>query len=365
MGLIVAVSKDPGGTNGILPVIRLLRKKGLRVLFLVNGWAKTKSLDEDDPKACDTLQDFLVMMGNEKPMMVITSMCSGGGLGRELAEYYRNKDTPVIALQDFPGARLKTDWKVTRPTKICVNDQEGKDLVKKAWPDFSEANILITGFPAMDKYAAGRRASLLAQGLKLRRQLGVPDDGKLILVTGQLISVDGLFGAVVGSLNRENVLTPDRIYLLASVHPKMDSKTATKCKKVLTNLKRGKLVDLSKWEKAHNRKAPFELFMSAADIVVAMYSSTLMEAVYLGKVAISVLYPETGQKLMEEETNHLLTEFPMVNSGLCQKVTTQEELDDLIHQALGGKDFIPPPFLGGNTERVVARVLEMLPIRRF
>ena len=344
------VCKDPGGTAGILPVARCLRAMGVSVLVVATGKAKDLVTDEDGPLVrCDSLVDGLLSQVDRLPDVIVTSMCSQGGLGRDLTLQYKGQ-IPIVALQDFWGARLLTDWLVARPDIICVNDQVGVGLVRKAWPDFPSNGIRVTGFPALDKYSSpALRNGLSDQAQQLREQVGVLDDQPLVLVTGQLQSVGELFEAVVDSLNATSVPTS----LMASTHPRMVEEEAKRCRQALEGF-RGQQVSLPPG-------TPFEVAIAAADLVVAMYSTTLVEAVCLGVPAISVLFPASGQRHLEDDTGGLLTEFPLTPLGLCPRATSRLELNALIHSVVTGQHHPPavwaPSWLDGQNVKRVAQVI--------
>ncbi len=105
MDAILAVCKDPGGTNGVLPVVKVLRKDfGLDVRLIANG--KAAEL------LANTNEDYEVLRSAEeitrrypKPKLMFTSVCSRGGVGRDLVPSLRDV-CPTVALHDFWGTRL-------------------------------------------------------------------------------------------------------------------------------------------------------------------------------------------------------------------------------------------------------------------
>lgn len=80
----LAVVKDPGGTNGLLPVARKLRETfDYDVRLIANGSA-VNILSQ-------TQEDYEVLRSAEEayrrypwPRVMLTSMCSDGGVGREI-----------------------------------------------------------------------------------------------------------------------------------------------------------------------------------------------------------------------------------------------------------------------------------------
>src|SRR3989344_6060068 len=151
---IWAVCKDPGGIANILPVVDALTAAGHTVRLFADG----KAVDllprlGRDFFARKSVEDFLHHFFNERPDIFLASMCSGGGIGRDLVPHLRSV-CPIIALQVTYGAYLLTDWSEFRfrPDFICINDEVGVRIVRQAWPYMPADKIKITGYPALDKY---------------------------------------------------------------------------------------------------------------------------------------------------------------------------------------------------------------------
>src|SRR3989344_3249113 len=151
--VVLAASRDTGGTNGVLPVAREL-KKDFDVVYLASGRAieiLTASGEKFEP--LNSPDEVLAKYPNIAGL--VTSMCysENGGVGRELVPKLRSL-CPTIAIQDGWGAQMKTSWAdpLYRPDYLCVNDQLGSKIAVRAWPDFEPLRIVETGFPALDKY---------------------------------------------------------------------------------------------------------------------------------------------------------------------------------------------------------------------
>ena len=327
MGPIVAcICKDPGGTNGVLPVIKELRAQFLEALPVANGKAveilnasKTPFFHAPNPE--DLLAWFDLCA-------VLTSMCSEGGTGRNLIPLLKDKTKhgqriPVIALQDFWGGRLWTEWADPkfRPDYICVNDQIGADIVLRAWPDFQKENVLITGFPAMDKYV---HVDIVNTKLAVKSTLGLSEDRPLVFYAGQIEREGELINEVVKVLNEIN----SDIYFLPRQHPRMKNNAPEELPKwdsALANFRGGILIDSSPCDTPS--------VTMAADLVMSTFSTVNVEATCLRKNNISILYPELGMQLFKKELPQL-NESPLVELGCSAKATDREELTDLIEKSL-------------------------------
>jgi hypothetical protein len=100
--LIMAVVKDPGGTNSVLRVVNELRQLGNTVEVIANGHALDRLPGMNVPFR--TLEGALEVM--PLPDVYLTSMCSKGGVGRNLIPLMRSANVPIVAIQDLWGAQL-------------------------------------------------------------------------------------------------------------------------------------------------------------------------------------------------------------------------------------------------------------------
>lgn len=78
---IWAICKDPGGTAGVIPVSRALRSLGREVLIIANGKAiELLKKDGESFVYGESAEQMLREYGS--PELLLTSMCSKGGVGR-------------------------------------------------------------------------------------------------------------------------------------------------------------------------------------------------------------------------------------------------------------------------------------------
>ena len=86
-----AVAKDPGGTNGILPVVRDLRSRGRSVLLVANGKAiellQSGEYAKSDFVAAASTQQLLD--NYVPPRVLLSCMSSHGWVGRDLVPLIR------------------------------------------------------------------------------------------------------------------------------------------------------------------------------------------------------------------------------------------------------------------------------------
>ena len=323
---IWVVCKDPGGTNNALPVARELRSRNIPTQLIANGKAieilgKLNELF----LAYDSAEELVSDRG--LPRLLITSMCSGGGIGRDLVPLARDK-VKTIALQDFWGARLWTDWADAKfiPDYICVNDEIGKQIVLDAWRAVSPAGIKVLGYPALDKYANYDSAAISA---KTKTALGMIEQKPVILVGGQGAGTASMLTEIIAALNE---IKKD-CYVIPRPHPRTKDDFRDEMalwQTALAQLKCGTPI--------------FDFFgqtdtpslIATADLIISTFSTILVEAAALRKPNISVLYPDNGMKQWDAAMDGKIKEFPLIELGCSAKATNRHELISFIKSAFSG-----------------------------
>ncbi|MBI4160648.1 MAG: CDP-glycerol glycerophosphotransferase family protein [Candidatus Yanofskybacteria bacterium] len=358
MGMIWCVCKDPGGTNGVLPVAKKLTEMGHTSIIIPNG--KALELLPNMGIEFFTLDKALEVA--PLPDVVVTSMCSEGGVGRNLVPLMRLARIPVVALQDYWGTRLVDSWQnaAYRPDYICVNDEICAELVMKAWTDFRTTGIKITGFPMLDKYAAKNGDKTEARK-KVAEKLGLDKDWPIIaLPVGIFHGASGTLREVGQALRQTGRLT----YFVPRYHPRMAENAPEEVNlwiKALGSCNRnGLVIDSSAC------KTPE--ILEAADLVISEYSTSLLEASVLGKPTISIFYMPAAQELFHKEFGDLMDEPPFVTLGLTYSARNTDDLAELISLALdkgprnlkAQEDFIRNHVDGKNAERVAEFVSSLI-----
>lgn len=319
-----AVCKDPGGTKGILSVVKEIRSEGIGVLLITNGKA-TELLANQGIQFISYGSAEAVIAENQPPKVLITSMCSKGGVGRDLVPLLKSMCIKTFALQDFWGGTLWGEWADSkyRPDFVCVNDRVGQEIVCKAWPEFPITRVEITGYPALDSYA---NYDCEAAKREICEILGLSEDKPIILFGGQGEYTGHALGEIVEVLN---YLHGD-VYFLPRPHPrtKDDFKSEMKLwQEALSKLRGGTLV-----VDFFNQVNPQSL-VGAATAVISMYSTILVEAAVLRKQNISVLYPHEGMAQFLSAVRGL-REFPLVELGCSVKVENRHELTKAMYKAM-------------------------------
>lgn len=322
---IWAVTKDPGGTAGVMPVVRSLRVSGNEIVLFANGKA-VELLKKADERfvVCESTDEILKEFG--KPEVLLTSMCSEGGIGRDLVEVLAG-EASIVALQDYWGARLWTAWADSkyRPDFICVNDEVGRNIVLDAWPEFPHDCVKITGYPALDRYYGYDAAAV---SIQVREKLGLKHL-PVVLFGGQLKGTGEMLGELVAALNELGM----PVCLIPRFHPRMKDNAPEEvsgCESALASFNREQII-------ADTSAFDTQSLIAASDVIVSGSSTILVEAATIRKQNISVLYPDCGMAEFVRETGGGIAESPIVSLGCSSKATNRNDLKILLQASFENK----------------------------
>lgn len=314
----------------MLPIYRRLRELS-ETAHSVHLFANGKAIDLLTQQSMNFFATNFVDIGElfdtfGTPWALVTSMCSGGGFGRNVIPFLKGSGCTIFAVQDFWGARMQTDWADPqhRPDYLLVNDQVAVEIAKTAWTDFDPERIVITGSPAFDQLS---RIDVAEQSIAVRKQLGLKDGIPIVLFGGQLAGSGEALLELVNVLNT----TGSRVNLIARKHPRMAEDAPGEERKwieALANSTGCFLVDSSTYDP--------QSLIAAADVVVSMYSTMLVEAAYLRKPNIAILYDDLGKPQLVADTGGVLQEFPPAQLGCTAKAANRHDLYDLVLKALDG-----------------------------
>ncbi|MBI2064470.1 MAG: CDP-glycerol glycerophosphotransferase family protein [Candidatus Yanofskybacteria bacterium] len=323
MGVILAVCKDVGGANALLPVMDLLKKNHrIRWIAQDNGRGKdilrNSGYDFDIFSSNDDAIDKIISRYPGGVDLVVSSMCST--VGQEIARLFRGT-CPIVVIQDQWTNGLSDVWidQEYRPDLVLVNDELDRNFVLRAWPDFC-GNIFVTGYPALDKYAR-----LDVQGTKVRVKyaLSLSENKPVVMFAGQWWQTGHAVGEAVHALNQ---LGQD-VYFIARPHPAMKDNTPEEVplwERALTEFRAGTLVDSSSFGISD--------VLATSDVVLSMFSTTLNEAAILRLPNIAILYPDHGLKVYTDVTK--TDEYPLISLGCTARAGNREELISLLDKAL-------------------------------
>ena len=333
MGLILAVCKDPGGTNNILPVVKALRENlNYDIRLIANGTAvKILSETQENYEVLNSAGEAFRRYPN--PGAMITSMCSDGGVGRDLVPILRGR-CPTVAFHDYWGSRLFTEWRDPkyRPDFSVVNDELDVKIVMMAWSDYKIDQLIVTGYPMFDQYAVKHdETALLAE---ISSKLGIETQSKPIVLfpCGIFKGASRFLSEIIGVLNE---LGQD-IFFIPRFHPSLKQNAPEEIElwgQILKKFKGGTLI-------ANSSACSTQDLIRTASVVISDFSTTLLEAILVRKPNISVCYLEEIQRIYRGEfagVGELMLDPPFVTLGCSAKATDKTCLGQQILDAINGK----------------------------
>ncbi len=303
-----------------------LRKSGEEVLSLAQADSSAERvLGEADElfQSVASVEEIIEFIGTLRPRTVLTSWCTE--IGRAAVPVLNERGVLTALVEDswWHGGALDHLSGVDRPGLVCVGTEHCRQRVLAAWRGYPAEWVKVTGWPGFDEYSGYdvRRVSG-----KVRASLGLNGDWPIVF-----LSVDNNPG--IGELCLDVVKALSKIdsptYLVPGWHPGFDRSVPEERPAVeaaLAKLKVGRIVD--------RREVLTSELVTAADVVVATYSSLLAVAAALRKQVIAVLYSETGLAQMQIEMGVL--EFPLVTLGCAAKAGNRDELREILERALAG-----------------------------
>ncbi len=317
MQKIVAVCKDTGGFNAIFPVIELL-KDLYQIHWIAQADGRAKDMLKE--RGCEFKIYNSSAIDTKDVVALVSSTCSLAG---QLMTPDFKKTCPVILVQDQWTAGINDVWtdSTSRPNYVLVNDWLDKDIFLSSWPEFRDNQVIVTGYPALDKYASVELKTVRG---RTRKTLGIEDSWKVVLFSGQWWHSGHALNEVVQSLNYLRL----PVCLIARPHPAMKDNSPEEVsvwENALQQFKFGKLI-------SDSSVCNISDVIAASDLVVSMFSTTLMEAAVLRIPNIAVLYPGHGLKLYKEVAN--TEEYPLVELGCCLEARDRDKLCELISLVL-------------------------------
>jgi len=326
MADVVTVAMDPGGTRSMLLVDEAIRKlwlpgRDLSVQIVGNGYAagflkalKRPFIDERDAhRVLSHLDGY--------PKVFVTSMCSLGGVGRDLIPFMRAHGVPTVAIQDQWGAHLLTAWRDEhyRPDYIVVNDRVAADIVKRAWPKYSRKRIKILGYAILDELAKYSRAAI---EWSERGKYGLNRNLPVLYFSGQLgetdIALDNLVAAIVAA--------EKEVQLILGLHPGLKNEERMKAypglgERVARAVERAR----EKVGRVVDREGDEVYAVAAADVTIGMYPTAFTEAIAFRRPAIADFARRAGASSYEKATGGLMRVHPLVELGAVRQVTNRRQ----------------------------------------
>ena len=360
-------SRDPGGTNAIMPLIQPLR--ALENVVSVYGKDAALSIyrkqNIDCSDICDTIpfgtqEETDEFVRKTHPDLIVTGTSSEDFTERHLwraAE--RAKITSFAVLDQWTNYRLRLISEGGDP----VNQPATRELIVPSFffimDEFARKEmcvlgidrerLVVSGQPFFD-YIRMTGDRFTAQEVEnLRRKLTRSEDGTVFVFASQPIASihrkngvaedywgyteEAVFKSVVSCLSRLTEKMAVRVTLVLRLHPKDE---AGVYQDAVANCPDSIKVVV-------DRETDSTLLLKAADLIIGMFSMLLLEAAILERPFISV---QIGLK----RENPLILD----RMGLVRSILTEKDLEETLCGILNGKRAARArlPIEFGATERI-------------
>ncbi len=373
---ILFVSRDPGGSNAIAPVIKkLFNSLDFNVKVFASGSAEKIftnknitfiSLDDSDVEEFK-IESAEKIIKNENPSIVITGTSSNDNSENYFRLVAKKFGIPTVSILDQWMNYIqrfqcnKEDLKCI-PDIICVMDEVARDDMIK--DGFESSRIAITGNPYFDDLFTFKEEFDKEKVKEFRRLLGIDKDEYLITFASEPIenSEDDNYKirdewgytekTVISSLLTalENISLRKRLKmcLIIKLHPR---EIKSNFDKIIKNfISENVRIILNDYAE------PRKLILSS-DLVTGMTSMFLIESVLLSKLTIS-LQPES------KKPDFLITNRVGASIGVYNKVDVEPLLEKMIFDKEFQEDVLKKGKLfnvkGYATDNVINKIHELI-----
>ncbi len=329
--MIVSVVKDTGGLGAVLPVHEALRKQGVDSRLIANGVSRDVLCARKIPfTEASSVEEVLEQFG--VPEVLVTSMCTGGGVGRDLIPLLAGR-CPTVVVQDQWGV-LK-EWADLRycPDHVVVNDSVGTELVHEVWSHIDPSHIHELGFAALDVLAHFGRVGARR---RVRERFGIASDLPVLAFFGQFAPTGLAAEELVRAMQ---MLRVRECVLLVGLHPRFDqgephlAEEGKRIREAFVTFP-GRVVYLPI---TPTERIATEDVIAASDVVLTMYSTGLTYAAALQVPGIAILYPNSPmQERLQEERAGTFTHLPLGELGCVAVAQNLELLTLYLRDALSG-----------------------------
>jgi len=331
MKKILCVVDAPGPAEFIAPVIPLFRGIELR-LVAVKG-APTEILKKFHPLRCDTEAEAEAIYQKHKPDALLVAMSSlmlGPYVNKRFTELFHESGKPIIAFQDYwanhrqpQNAIVQSYWDA-----LLVPDALAERYVEE---DGFHGNVYVTGNPAFEKF---KNVKVADERKRLRKKFGISEAAKVIFYAGtgtpQSAGADNRTFAIFADAIR----ALDKAYEIVCIaHPHPRDEYPKRYREAAPDLP---FVEI--------REGISDSFLPIADVVISMYSTSLIHACYLRIPAVSIVFPGAGKRRLQIVG---LDDFPPNTFGAS--VGVYEESWEALGHAL--QDIFEKPSVRGKLRK--------------
>ena len=300
LSTVLVVCGDPGGASAVAPVLKLLEsKQEVRVLSYGYNEAgsiwKSYNLPFEILPVNFSLEEALSLLNNEGAKLVFTgTSVNSVDLERLFISAADKVGIPSLSLIDFwtnYTRRFSQDGKTLTqvPDKIAIMDEYAfQEMVNEG---FDPVKLVITGQPAFDDLAEWRVGFTNERRIDVRKGLGMKSGELFVLFASQPLT--SLYGIDV--IQEEYLGFDEWTVLRELIHTLEEIKIETGANIHLAVRPHPREI-IDPFYEIKSEMIPVTLVLSgtarsqvmAADLVVGMNTELLVEACYLGCIALSL-----------------------------------------------------------------------------
>lgn len=294
---VFAIGGDPGGASALAGVIEWLRQEG-RVEVTAFAYRQAASIWKSRGLAFDLVPEDIsrqqskdLLAASRAALLLLGTSVNDLDLEKFFLESAGDLGIRSLAVLDYwSNYRLRfarMGGELLLPDKIAVMDARAcREMVAEGFP---EERLVVTGQPAFDRLRGLRDA--FSDAGEIRRRVGAAPDARLVVFASQPIgevygrdeTAPGWLGYVESDVLDILVASLDQIaehqnvpiVLVIRPHPREDAAKFSSVRARRIRLVLDRDVDA------------YELVM-ASDLLVGMNSILLLEASYLGAIALSL-----------------------------------------------------------------------------
>lgn len=317
---VLFYSRDPGGTNCIIPVYQRLRgMKGMEAVLWGKDFAIPKYREEDlkyqdvsdvEPK------ELFGLLKKFHPSVLVTGTSYGDRTEQLLWKWAKELGVYSMAILDqwlsYRARFSDPNGRLVVPDKILVMDEFAKrEMIAEG---FDQRRILVTGQPHFEALRKKAKKITEADKKKIRKDLNI-QTGITILFVSEPFSTASRFnlGFTEHTILRDLVFAIQQvepstaINLLVKLHPKQKLESFRRLIRPLPTTENIHLSLIADF--------PVLPLILVADIVIGMQSMVLIEANLLKKPVMSL---QIGRKGPDQ--------FILSKRGIIEAITTSEVL---------------------------------------
>jgi hypothetical protein len=373
---IFMLSRDPGGTNTIIPLVRPLRERGYEVIlygkdvalniYRQNGLDATDITEYVSEFGMAGIQEFLKKIN---PDCIITGTSIEDFTERYLWKASEKLDIPSFAILDqwinygirfskygAYQSNIYRDDKVHPflPMKILVMDEIAK--YEAIQDGLEPSRIEITGQPyfetLMQKVAQTNQNAIQ----DIRKQINVEEDDFVITFASEPVSVDyrgniddqDYWGFTEKTILKELIkaivnVVPEfkgKISIIIKLHPREDKNSYLD----VNEHSKSNKIDITVVDHFDSLS-----LIAASDLVCGISSMFLIEAVVIGKPVISIAIGLNREN-----------PFVLDRIGVLKSVYSTEELQEKLRLIMINHAFVRPKF--NLIKNPVARTMDLLEV---